>query len=109
MRVRGSEQRFKGEEGQLLKQCPSCCSVCLVVQSCPTLCDPTDSSTSGSSVHGLSQARILDWVAIPFSRGSSLPGTGPGSLALQMNSLPPGPPGKPSVALITEDNDFLLE
>ena len=37
------------------------------------LCDPRDCSTPGSSVHGLSQSRILDWVAIPFSRGFSRP------------------------------------
>ena len=40
---------------------------CLVFQSCPTLCDPTDCSPPGSSVHGVSQARILEWVAISFS------------------------------------------
>ena len=44
-----------------------------VAQSCPTLCDPVDCSPSGSSVHGILQARILEWVAIPFSRGSSWP------------------------------------
>ena len=43
----------------------------LVAQSCPTLCNPMDSSPPGSSVHGISQARIL--VAISFSRGSSRP------------------------------------
>ena len=37
----------------------------------PTLCNPLDSSPPGSSVHGILQARILEWVAIPFSRGSS--------------------------------------
>ena len=42
-----------------------------VVQSCLTLCDPMDCSLSGSSVHGILQARILEWVAVPFSRGSS--------------------------------------
>ena len=42
----------------------------LVTQSCPTLCDPMDCSMPGSSVHGILQA-ILEWVAIPFSRGSS--------------------------------------
>ena len=41
-----------------------------VAQSCPTLCDPMDCSLSGSSVHGILQARILEWEAIPFSRGS---------------------------------------
>ena len=37
------------------------------LQSCPTLCDPIDSSPSGSSIHGILQARILEWVAISFS------------------------------------------
>ena len=41
------------------------------LQLCPTLCDPTDCSPPGSSVHGILQARILEWVAMPFSRGSS--------------------------------------
>ena len=45
----------------------------LVTQLCPTLCNPTDHSLPGSSVHGILQARILEWVAIPFSRGSSWP------------------------------------
>ena len=44
-----------------------------LLQSCPTLCDPMDCSLPGSSVHGILQARILEWVAIPISRGSSLP------------------------------------
>ena len=43
----------------------------LVTQSCPTLHDPMDCSPPGSSVHAILQARILEWVAIPFSRGSS--------------------------------------
>ena len=42
-----------------------------VAQSCPTLCDPMDCSPPGSSVHGIFQARILEWVAISPSRGSS--------------------------------------
>ena len=46
---------------------------CLVAQSRPTLFDPMDYSPPGSSVHGISQARILEWVAIFFSRGSSQP------------------------------------
>ena len=47
--------------------------VCLVTQSCLTLCDPMDCSPPGSSVHGILQAKILEWVAMPFSRGSSQP------------------------------------
>ena len=45
----------------------------LISQSCPTLCDPMDSRPPESSVHGILQARILEWVSIPFSRGSSQP------------------------------------
>ena len=44
-----------------------------VAQSCPTLCDPMDCSPLGSTAHGILQARILEWVAISFSRGSSQP------------------------------------
>ena len=50
------------------------CSPCLkvkVAQSCPTLCSPMDCSLPSSSVHGILQAKILEWVAIPFSRASS--------------------------------------
>ena len=49
-------------------------SIVLFAQSYPTLCNPMDCSPPGSSVHGLLQARILEWVAISFSRGSSQPG-----------------------------------
>ena len=45
----------------------------LLAQSCPTLCDPMNCSPPGSSVHGILQARIMEWVAIAFSRGSSWP------------------------------------
>ena len=44
-----------------------------LLQSCPTLCDPMDCSPPGSSVHGIFLARILEWVAMPSSRGSSRP------------------------------------
>ena len=47
--------------------------VCMHAQLCPTVCDPMDCRTPGSSVYGMLQARILEWVAIPFSRGSSWP------------------------------------
>ena len=48
-----------------------CVHVCSVAQSCPTLCDPMDRSLSGSSVHGIPQARILrEWVVISSSKGS---------------------------------------
>ena len=47
-----------------------------VTQSCPTLCDPMDCSLPHSSVHGIFQARILEWIAISFSRKSSRPRDG---------------------------------
>ena len=45
----------------------------LVAQSCPTLCNPMDYGPPGSSVHGILQGRILEWVVMPFSRGFSQP------------------------------------
>ena len=49
------------------------CVCVLHAQLCPTLCDPMDYSPPGSSVYGITQARILDRVAIPFSKGSPQP------------------------------------
>jgi len=46
---------------------------CICVQSCSTLCDPMDCSLQGSSLHGVLQAKLLEWVAISFSRWSSWP------------------------------------
>ena len=60
-----------------LRHRQGCCDLgkvkVLVAQSCPALCDPIDCSLPGSSVYGILQTRILEWVAIPFSRGSSPP------------------------------------
>ena len=50
-----------------------CLLACLVAQSCPTLCGPMDCSPPGSSVHGIFQIRILEWIAISFSTGSAWP------------------------------------
>ena len=58
----------------------------LVAQSCQTLCNPMDCSLPGSSVHAISQARILEWVPIPFFQDSSSPGINSGSPALQADS-----------------------
>ena len=55
------------------KECLGIESESEVTQSCPTLCDPMDYSLPGSLVHGIFQARVLEWVAISFSRGSSQP------------------------------------
>ena len=65
------------------------------LQSCLTVFNPMDCSLLDSSVHGISQARILEWVALPSSRGSSQPRDLTRSPALQANSLPAEPPGKP--------------
>ena len=51
-----------------------------LLQFCPSLCDPMDCSPSGSSVQGFLQARIMEWAALPSSRGSSDPGIEPASL-----------------------------
>ena len=80
-----------------------CVLVLKLLQSCPTLCDPMDYSLPGSSVHGILQARILEWVTMPSSKGSSQPrditqGSNSHLLCLlhwQMCSLPLVPPGKP--------------
>ena len=67
-----------------------------MAQSCLTLCDSMDCSLTGCAVHGILQARILEWVAILFFRGSSQPE----SPALQADSLPPEPPGKNTVSFL---------
>ena len=72
--------------------------VCQVTQSCATLCDPMDCSSPGSSVHGILQARVLQWVAMPSSRNLPNPGTepvSPAAPALQVNSLPLSHQGSP--------------
>ena len=112
-----------------------CCVCAKPLQSCPTLCRPMNCSLSGSSVHVTLQARILEWVAMPFSRGSSQlrdtiyssiiawripwteywsglpfpspgdlpdPGDKSGSPALQADTLPSEPPGKPNRHLTSE-------
>ena len=66
------------------------CKKLKVAQSCPTLCDPMD-----YTVHGILQARILEWVAFPFSRGYSQPRIEPRSPALRADYIPSEQPGKP--------------
>ena len=66
------------------------------LQSCLPLCHPMDCSPPGFSVHGILQVRILEWVAMPFSMGSSWPNLCLLSLLhWQVGSLPLAPPGKP--------------
>ena len=72
--------------------------MCAVTQPCPTLCNPMDSSPPGSSVHGILQARILEWVAMPSSRGVfPTQGLNPHLVSVlhcQAGSLPLAPPVK---------------
>ena len=82
--------------------------MCYVTQLCPTLCNPMDWSPPGSSVHGILQARILEWVAVPYSRGSSRPGIKPGSAALQADSIPIEPPEKPLISH-TQNASFFIQ
>ena len=65
-----------------------------VAQSYPTFCDPVDCIPPGSSVHGILQARILEWVAMPSPGHLPNPRIEPRSLALQEESLLSEPPGK---------------
>ena len=65
-----------------------------VAQLCLTLCNPMDCSLPGSSVNGILQARILEWVAVPFSRGSSQPRDQTRVSHIAGGSLPSEPPGK---------------
>ena len=67
LRVGGAWLQSLVGEGTKILHC--CC--CLVAKSSSTLCDPVDCSPPDSSVHGISQARILEWVATSFFRGSS--------------------------------------
>ena len=71
------------------------------IQSCPIFCDPTDYSSLGSSVHGIFQTRILEWVAMPSSGDFPDPGIEPRTSALQADSLLSERPGKPYLPLIS--------
>ena len=66
-----------------------------VAQSCLTLCDPMDFSLPGSSVHGILQARILEWLPFPSPGDLPDPGIEPGSPAMEADALLSEPPGKP--------------
>ena len=75
--------------------CLSCAVLCLVAQLCTTLCCPMHYSLPGSFVHGILQARILEWVAMPSSRGSFQPRIELRSPILQEDSVFSEPQGKP--------------
>ena len=78
--------------------CVCVCVCVLIPQSCPTLCNSMGYSPPGSSVHGISQARILEWVAIPYPGDLPDPGIEPTSLefpALADEFFITAPAGKP--------------
>ena len=80
-----------------------------VAQSCPTLCEPIDCSLTGSSVHGILEARVLEWVAISFSTGSiSNLRIEPRSFALRADSLPTEPLGKPVILYVYFVTIFMI-
>ena len=67
-----NNNRFNERKFKIMREVVAL-SLCLRVKSCPTLSDPMDCSLSGSFIHRFFQARILEWVAISYSRGSSQP------------------------------------
>ena len=94
------------QANSLLSEPAEKCKGCLHPPNKPSSCDHVlshvqlfcnfmDCSLPGSSVHGILQVIILEWVAMPSSRGSSNPGIEPRSPAVQVDSLPTEPPGKP--------------
>ena len=67
--IKYSIRPFLGREELFLVVCVKDCWKVFAIQLCPTLCNLMDRSPPGSSVHGIFQARIVEWAAIPFSRG----------------------------------------
>ena len=83
----------------IINHSPASC--CWVSKSCLTLFYPMDCSPLSSSVHGISQARILEWVAISFSRGSSWPRDWTHVSCIAGRFFTSKPPGKPILLLLT--------
>ena len=79
----------------------------LVAQPCPTLWDPMYCSSPCSSLHGIFQTRILKWVAIPFSKGSSQPRNRTQFAHIAGRFFPPQPSSKPSLRAIDPTNTYL--
>ena len=78
------------------------CVCVLVAQLCPTLCDAMDCNLPCSSVRGILHARILEWVAIPFSRGSSQPRYQTCVSFVSGDFFSSEPPGKPTFILTSD-------
>ena len=75
-------------------------SWCLVIPSCPALSNPVDCSPPGTSVHGILQARTLEWVAVPFSRGSTWPREWICIPCVMRSFLTSEPLGKPNMCML---------
>ena len=93
----------KGEAGYMVAVCVCVC-VCVRMHTCAQLCltpcYPMGSSLPGSSIHGILQARIMEWAAMPSSRGSPHPEIEPTSPALAGGFFTTPPPGKPLVVIV---------
>ena len=98
--ISSSSQKARRQAGIYLSENkPLCVNECLLMSN--SVCDLMDCSPPGSPVHGLSQTRILDWVSISFSRGSSPPRIklkSPVSPALASEFFTTAPPGKPTLS-----------
>ena len=93
IRDRADQSRVTPLSLNIMCFCLSC--VCAkLLQSCLTLCSPMDYSPPDSSVHGILQVRILEWIAVPSSRGSAQPLSLTSLLHCHVGSLPLAPPGK---------------
>ena len=94
MKQRGKRGQIKQAEAVVwdLKNCEVKWNE--VAQSCLTLCDPVDCSLPGSSIHGIFQAWVLEWVAIYFSRESFQLRDWTQVPTMQADALPSEPPGK---------------
>ena len=79
---------WPGWPGSILGIWLDFCGFC--AQSCPAVCDPMDYSLPGSYIHGILQARILEWVAMPSSRRSLVSPTSPASAGGFFTTAPPG-------------------
>ena len=93
--MRTRQARVSEQKESSFKLTRSLFVLCLAAQSCLPPCDPMDCSPPGSSVHGILQARILEWVAMPSSRGSSQPRDRTHVSCLAGGFFITGPLGKP--------------
>ena len=99
----GQFRKLASEKREQMDLGADCAGLCSVAQSCPTL-PPMACSPPVSSTHGILQARILQWVAMPSSRDLPDPEIEPGSSAWQADSLPLSPRGSPELNINCASN-----